>query len=37
VHDENSHFRTCTEYFFDNEPLVSWDDWWMIINNRLYS
>jgi hypothetical protein len=23
VHDENSHFRTCTEYFFDNEPLVS--------------
>ena len=37
VHDENSHFRTCTEYFFDNEPLVSWDDWWLIINNRLYS
>lgn len=37
VHDENSHFRTCTEYFFDNEPLVSWDDWWLILNNRLYS
>lgn len=37
VHDENSHFRTCTEYFFDNEPLVSWDDWGMIVNNRLYS
>jgi len=37
VHDENSHFRTCTEYFFDNEPLVSWDDWGMVINNRLYS
>ena len=37
VHDENSHFRTCTEYFFDNEPLVSWDDWGLIINNRLYS
>ena len=37
VHDENSHFRTCTEYFFDNEPLVSWDDWGIIINNRLYS
>lgn len=37
VHDENSHFRTCTEYFFDNEPLVSWDDWGMIVNNRLYN
>lgn len=37
VHDENSHFRTCTEYFFDNEPLVSWDDWGMVLNNRLYS
>lgn len=37
VHDENSHFRTCTEYFFDNEPLVSWDDWGIIVNNRLYS
>ena len=37
VHDENSHFRTCTEYFFDNEPLVSWDDDGIIVNNRLYS
>ena len=37
VHDENSHFRTCTEYFFDNEPLVSWDDEGIIVNNRLYS
>ena len=37
VHDENSHFRTCTEYFFDNEPLVSWDDWGIVVNNRLYS
>ena len=37
VHDENSHFRTCTEYFFDNEPLVSWDDEGIIVNNRLYN
>lgn len=26
VHDENSHFRTATEYFFDNEPM--YDDSW---------
>lgn len=24
VHDENSHQRTATEYFFDNEPRMDW-------------
>jgi len=24
VHDENSHQRTATEYFFDNEPKMDW-------------
>lgn len=27
VHDENSHFRTSTEYFFDNEPMHD-SDWY---------
>lgn len=35
VHDDNSHYRTCTEYFFDNEPLNVWMDWWLIVNNWL--
>lgn len=37
VHDENSHFRTCTEYFFDNEPLTTWDDDGLVVNSGLYS
>jgi hypothetical protein len=40
VHDENSHFRTATEYFSDNEPMYdswSWGDNWSTVDiSQLY-
>jgi len=37
VHDENSHYRTATEYFADNEPnhLEDPSDWWVVVNSTL--
>jgi hypothetical protein len=37
VHDENSHYRTATEYFFDNEPDHDWqdNDWWFNYNSSM--
>lgn len=37
VHDENSHYRTATEYFFDNEPShdIQEDDWGFVYTSWL--